>query len=71
ARAVRRQRKALGLSQEQLSELAGCGPVFIYDVESGKPTLRLNKLLDVLVVLGLQLTLEPGKQGLRVSERLG
>ncbi|MFL5359112.1 helix-turn-helix domain-containing protein [Archangium sp.] len=71
AGAVRRQRKALGLTQQEVSELAGCGPVFIYDLESGrKPTLRLDKLLDVLAVLGLQLTLEPGKQRLRVGERL-
>ena len=71
ARAVRTQRKALGLTQQEVSELAGCGPVFIYDLESGrKPTLRLDKLLDVLAVLGLQLTLEPGKQCLRVGERL-
>ena len=59
AAAVRRQRKQLGLTQRQLSDLAGTGPVFIYELESGKPTLRLDKLLDVLHVLGLQLTLEP------------
>ncbi|RKH51638.1 helix-turn-helix domain-containing protein [Corallococcus llansteffanensis] len=71
AEAVRKQRKALGLTQNNLSVLAGCGPVFIYDLEAGKkPTLRLDKLVDVLEVLGLQLTLEPGKQRMGVSERL-
>jgi HTH-type transcriptional regulator/antitoxin HipB len=71
ARAVRKQRRAIGLTQNQLSTLAGCGTVFIYDLESGKkPTLRLDKLVDVLAVLGLQLTLEPGKQSFRVNERL-
>ncbi|RKH62255.1 transcriptional regulator [Corallococcus sp. AB049A] len=69
AEAVRTQRTKLRLTQQQVSVLAGCGPVFIYDVESGrKATLRLDKLLDVLHVLGLQLTLEPGQQRLRVSE---
>lgn len=69
--AVRSQRKRLRLSQQDLSALAGCGPVFIYDLESGrKPTLRLDKLLDVLHVLGLQLTLENGQARLRVSEEL-
>ena len=48
ARVVRRRRKALGITQIALSELAGCGPAFIYDVERGKATLRLDKLLDVL-----------------------
>jgi y4mF family transcriptional regulator len=68
---VRAQRKRLGLTQLELSRLAGCGPVFLYDLERGtKPTLRLDKLVDVLTVLGLELNVELGKQGLRVSERL-
>lgn len=54
---VRRRRKALELTQIELAELAGCGPDFLYDVERGKPTLRLDKLLRVLDALGLQLTL--------------
>ena len=71
ARAVREQRKRLGLTQQDLSTLAGCGPVFVYDVESGrKATLRLDKLMDVLHVLGLQLALEAGQQRLRISESL-
>jgi len=48
--------------------MAGCGPVFIYDLETGnKASFRLDKLIDVLEVLGLQLALETGKQGLRVG----
>lgn len=71
AQAVRTQRKRLGLTQVELSDLAGCGPVFIYDVESGrKSTLRLDKLVDVLNVLGLQFALERGNQRMRVSEQL-
>jgi y4mF family transcriptional regulator len=68
--AVRRQRKALGLTQIELGRYAGCGADFIYDLENGKPTLRLDKLLDVLATLGLQLVLESGKQRLRISEKL-
>ncbi len=64
--AVRSQRKALGITQHELGLLAHCGPVFIHALERGKPSLRLNKLVDVLTVLGLQLTVEPGKQGLRI-----
>ncbi|MDB4936620.1 MAG: hypothetical protein JWP87_3592 [Labilithrix sp.] len=67
ARAVRARRKALKLTQIQLSQLAGCGPDFVYDVESGKTTLRLDKLLDVLCVLGLELVLSQGKGALRVA----
>ncbi|HVH48067.1 MAG TPA: type II toxin-antitoxin system Y4mF family antitoxin [Labilithrix sp.] len=67
ARSVRERRKALRLTQVALSHLAGCGPDFVYDVEAGKPTLRLDKLLELLSVLGLELVLAEGKEGLRVS----
>ena len=71
ATAVRAQRKQLGLTQQKLSRLAGCGPVFVYDLERGqKPTLQLSKLVEVLRVLGLELVLELGHEGLRVGERL-
>ena len=63
-RAIRQQRKALRLTQAQLAQLAGCGVAFLYLIESGKPTVRLDKVLDVLGVLGLQLKLERGRGGL-------
>ena len=66
AEAIRHQRKSLGLTQEQLGLYAGCGALFIHDLEKGKSTVRLSKLIDVLKILGLQLTLEPGKQGFAV-----
>ena len=67
ATAIRDQRKALKLTQIELGRFAGCGVDFIYDLENGKSTIRLDKLMDVLLVLGLQLTLETGKQGLKAS----
>jgi HTH-type transcriptional regulator/antitoxin HipB len=66
--AIRKQRKALRLTQAQLAELAGCGVAFLYLLETGKPSIRLDKLLDVIQVLGLQLRLEPGQGGLVVEE---
>lgn len=68
--AVRKKRKELELTQEELGKFAGCGVVFIYELETGKATVRLDKLLAVLSVLGLQLHLEVGKQGLLVSKEL-
>ena len=59
-RAIRARRKALKLTQVDLSRLAGCGPDFVYDVEAGKASLRLDKLLDVLGVLGLELGVSQG-----------
>ena len=67
ARAIRARRKSLHLTQLALSQLAGCGVDFVYDVETGKPSLRLDKLLDVLAVLGLELVLAPGRDVLRVA----
>lgn len=69
---VRSRRKQLQLTQYQLAELAGCGPDFLYDVERGKPTLRLDKLLAVLHALGLDLQLtgrglHPGVSSATVS----
>lgn len=65
ASAVRARRKALGVTQIELARLAGCGPVFVYALETGKQTLRLDKLLAVLEVLGLELVVGVGRGGIR------
>ena len=52
---VRERRRALSLTQDDLAALAGCSPRFVRALEAGKPTIRLDKLLDVLGVLGLEL----------------
>ena len=70
AKLTRTRRRELGLTQLELAELAGCGPAFLYALERGKPTLRLDKVLDVLSVLGLRIRLEAGKGGLTLDEAL-
>jgi HTH-type transcriptional regulator / antitoxin HipB len=60
ARALRQRREALGLNQVDVAELAGCSTRFVHTVEAGKGTLRLDKLADVLRVLGLRLRVELG-----------
>jgi|GEM_PF-647798 len=67
--ALRGRRRVLGLTQQQLGALAGCGLAFLYQLESGKTTVRLDKLLAVLRVLGMSLALEEGKDTLRVDPR--
>lgn len=52
---VRRRRKAHGLTQEELAELAGVGTRFLSELERGKPTLRLDKVEQVLAVFGKRL----------------
>lgn len=57
--AVKKRRKLLGLTQAALARSAGCGLVFIYNLERGKPTLRLDKLLDILRVLRMDIMVTP------------
>ncbi len=60
AGAVRARRRALGLTQEEVAELANCSERFVYMLERGKDTVQLAKLLQVLRVLGLGLRIAPG-----------
>lgn len=50
---VRRERRRQGLRQAELAALTGCGPRFIGELERGKETLHLGKVLAVLRGLGL------------------
>lgn len=51
-RFVRRRRKAAGLTQRQLAELAGTGVRLISDLENDKPTLRMDAVNRVLPAFG-------------------
>jgi HTH-type transcriptional regulator/antitoxin HipB len=57
AAAVRARREHMGLTQAQLAKRAHVGLKFLYELESGKETLRVDKIFDVLDVLALQLVL--------------
>jgi HTH-type transcriptional regulator/antitoxin HipB len=65
--AIRTRRRELALTQQQLAELAGCGLAFLYDLERGKRSVRLDKVLEVLEVLGLELHVEEGRGGLEIG----
>ncbi len=49
---VRARRKALGLTQRELAELAGVGVRFLSELERGKPTARVDAVNAVLAVFG-------------------
>lgn len=53
------RRRELGLRQVDLAELAGVSERFVRLLESGKPSVRLDKVVPVLEVLGLRLELVP------------
>ena len=54
---VKRERKAMGLTQAELALTSGTGMRFISDLENGKPTCQIGKTLTVLKTLGMRLTM--------------
>ena len=52
---VQDERKRQGLTQLQLAGLANTGIRFVSDLENGKGTVQMQKLLAVLTALGLGL----------------
>lgn len=60
AEAVRARRRHLGLRQDELADLAGVSERFVYALETGKPTVQLDKVVAVLSALGLHLEVRPG-----------
>lgn len=52
---VQTERKRQGLTQLQLAGLAHTGIRFVSDLENGKGTVQLQKLLAILSALGLGL----------------
>lgn len=60
---MRARRKKLDLKQTDLAGIANTGNRFIVDVENGKPTVQLQKVMDLLDLLGLELTVRPRTGG--------
>lgn len=52
---VRDTRKELKLSQVELAQLSNLGTRFISDLENGKPTCEIEKVLKVVANLGIKL----------------
>ena len=59
---VRQARTGMRVTQHSLAMTAGTGLRFIIDLEKGKPTCELGKVLAVLNTLGIQITLTPPKE---------
>lgn len=48
---IRTLRKASGLTQAQLAELAGVGKTLVFDIEHGSTSISLENLKKILKVL--------------------
>ena len=53
-RLVRETRKQQALTQIDIAGLGNTGNRFIVDLENGKPTVQLQKTLDIMALLGLE-----------------
>jgi y4mF family transcriptional regulator len=56
---VRETRKILGVTQKDLALTSGTGFRFVIDLERGKETCQLGKVLTILHTLGIRLALTP------------
>ncbi|WP_018095599.1 type II toxin-antitoxin system Y4mF family antitoxin [Sinorhizobium meliloti] len=60
---VRIARKEQNLRQDELAGVSGVGLRFIVDLEAGKPTAQIGKVLQVLQTLGCSVDiLAPGER---------
>ena len=55
AKEIMEMRKAAGLTQVELAERSGVGLRFVRELEQGKPTVRLDKVNQVLALFGCEL----------------
>ena len=55
---VRFHRRRGGLTQHELADLAQIGKTSVFDIEKGKPTVRLATLMAVLGVLNIDMALD-------------
>lgn len=61
--AIEAERKRRKLTQGQLADLSDTSINFISQIERGKKTAQIGKVIDVLQILGMQLVIEKGAAG--------
>jgi y4mF family transcriptional regulator len=63
AQLIKQTRKKLNLTQVDLAQKAGVGLRFLRELESGKTTLRMDKVNQLLNLLGYELTASRKRSG--------
>ena len=66
--AIKKRRKALQMSQEDLALLSETSINFICQLEKGKNTVRLDKILDVMQSVGLEFNVINGSSQISFKE---
>lgn len=61
--AIKRRRKALGITQLELADLADVSERLVRDLEKGRLTIKTEKLLAILEALGLEIHIQKNNSG--------
>ncbi len=56
--AIRNYREQAGLTQEQLADMAGLNRSYLSDLEQGKETEQMRRILRIFKLLGVRATLQ-------------
>ncbi len=62
SQSIKNLRKEYKLTQEELAFKSGVGLRFVRELEQGKPTVRLDKVNQVLALFGMKLGVMPIKR---------
>ena len=54
---IRKRRRELGYTQACLASYAGVSASFLSELENGKETIQVGKMIDVLSLLGMDICL--------------
>ena len=54
---IRKRRRELGYTQAFLANYAGVSASFLSELENGKETIQVGKMIDVLSLLGMDICL--------------
>ena len=65
---IKMERKARQLTQTELGSLSGTSINFISQIEAGKATAHIGKVLGVLQVLGFELHYVRGSKGIVIND---
>ena len=57
---IKKQRKLLGLTQEEFAMRSGLGLRFVRELEQGKETVRMDKVNQALAMFGMEAV--PGRK---------
>ena len=69
-RQIRAARKTMGLSQSEVAEVAGCSQRFVSELERGKKTAEIGKVLAVIRAVNHRFVMQAKETRVYASRRL-